>query len=303
MAKRKSTKVEDTNEAELVEDVGEEDEVKELIEVSGASFDMWEGVDSTFVPTLREGMDLVERKETIRSTLHKAVKIDEQINLITGELLYEVRENKYYKEWTFEDEETKETKNYNKFDDYCLEELGLNRRKAFYLVDIYSKFVVDLGLSREQLRELEWTKAAIIVKQITAESAEEWLGRMKTMSKRQLQEYVKGLKGEGGDTEYKRKTFKINADKYETVEQALEVMGKMQPSDSEGDHLHAICAEFMSGATAVGKEGAWNKLQVAIRNIEAGFGVEIEVKGVEESKWSHYDKEEESAEEPVEAEA
>jgi hypothetical protein len=299
--------------AEATATATEEVKEKELVVVSGVGADIWK--ESAFVPALRSDMSLAERKESCRELLRTAAKADDYLNLVSGEMLYEVNENAYWKDWTLKDELTGEERPYATFEEYADIELGLKRRKAYYLTKIYKRFVVELEVDREHLKDLQWSKAKIVEPLCTKENVLEILDKIKTMSKTAVEDYAKSLKAgeEGGDAtttteaateEFKIMKFKLAPTQYENVETALKIAGQLSGSDKEGNQLDMICSDFVAGNAGTGLQGALTNLNNSIQNLERAYGVKLNIESiVDEERYAKLQEGEEAAAAPAEGEA
>jgi len=283
---------EETKAAEVAGDVVEGG--TELVKITGVSSEvLGSEAGGTFLPQLSEDMPLDQRKEVIRTSMKKAILVDDRLGLVQGELLYEVAKNGYWKEWTFTDASTGEIRNFKTFDEYVEVELDMKRRKAFYLISIYEKFVVELSLPVEILQSLEWSKAKELIPVINAENWTELLDRIKDMSVKQVIEMAAELKGAKAGTRADKEptttvtlSFKLHPEQAENVTNALKVAETMTGSDKPGNQLDLICTDFVAGAVGAGLEGALGKLDVVIANVERAFGVKLEVKEVDAARFA-----------------
>lgn len=287
----------------------------ELVVVEGRLVDAFNEsmAGGTFVPALRKDMPLAQRKDAVRQVLTATRQVDDRLNLMQGEMLFEVSRNSYWKDWTFTDD-SGETRPFANFEEYLNSELDMQRRKAFYLIGIYDKFVVELNLPKEILMSLEWSKAKEVTGVINAENWADIIDKMKTLSVRQLKDWVKALKkpatpatagaapgAEGGaapgtegtgttaDSEpdvSERITFKLTAEQLANVKSALSVAESMGAGDKPGNQLDLICSNFVASAVGVGVEGALATLDVLIKSIERSFGVSLELKGIDEARYA-----------------
>jgi hypothetical protein len=293
-------------------DVVEAETEKEMVLVGGKTLDMWSELATTFSAELDADMPIEQRRDAVRTVLVGSTQADEKLALVQGELLYEARENGYWKDWTFTDEEG-EDRSFGSFEEFCLNEMGMKKRKAYYLIEIYQKFVVDLDLPKDVLKDLQWSKAKALCKVIDEDNWSDLLDKIGSMSLRQVEEMVKAMKsGEGASgsrsiadkepsEEMVRINFKLHPDQAENVRAALDVAESMVGSDKKPSHaLDLICSDFMAGVAGTGLEGSLTKLDAIVKNIERAFGVELDVKGVDEDRYGGL-KEGEAATEEVTA--
>lgn len=299
-----------TDDVEVVESSKE----GELVLAEGVGLDLWESSKESFLPQLKKEMSLAERKKTIRDCMKEAVQIDDKLNLVAGELLWEASKNGYWKEWEFTDDKG-ETRPYASFEEYTENELNMKRRKAFYLIKIYDKFIVELKLSSEELAGLQWSKAREIADVITPDNYKEVIERVSTMPVTAVKDYVKELKGkkpiegdttgvtEGGGKEPEetvKLNFKLYPEQAENVKNALSIAETMTGSEKPGNQLDLICSEFVAGAVGMGLEGALAKLELVVKNVERAFGVKLSIEDIDSERYSKMD---ETSEEETPAES
>ena len=270
-----------------------EPEEKELVVTEGVGTNVLTSGLAQLKP-LNKDMSLEERRNTIRETLKEAVSIPDKLDVMSGEMLYEVKENEYWKAWYVDDPETGESRPYSTFAEYSQTELDINKRKAYYLCDIYAKFVVELGLDKEILKQLQWSKAKELVPVINADNWTELLDKLKGMSVKQVQDMVREMAGkppreEGatdGKDEFVRISFMLTKDQSDNVKSALEVAKSMSGSDKPGNQLDMICLDFAAGAVDSGLDGALTKLNTVIKHVERAFGVKLDIKEVDSERYA-----------------
>jgi len=152
--------------------------------------------------------------------------------------LYEVHEDKLYEELGHES-----------FNDYAEERLGVQKRKALYLVSIWRSIIVKAGMPVKDLRRIPWAKAKEIARVIDEENKEKWTSLARTNSLRDLTTEVQKItsKVKGKDQEEMiRKVFVLPADVALVLEEALGIAGELSKSDSSGRQLEVILMEFMA---------------------------------------------------------
>jgi hypothetical protein len=253
----------------------------DLIVSTGRGLEVWEETNTVFT-NLQDGLSPEERKAQVRKTMAAAIGIDDRLNLVAGELLYEVAQNEYWKDWEFES-----------FADYCEAELNMRDRKAKYLISIYDKFVIKLNLPKEILLDLQWSKAKELVSVITEDN---WVGLidgLNTMTVKDVKFMVKEMKGvprikDGSDSEdiTERVVFNLSKEQAENISTALGLAGTMVGSDKTGNQLDLICSDFLASSAGEGLSGAIDKLDFHIKSLSRTFGVEIKVETVDSERYS-----------------
>lgn len=289
-----------TTETATVGEVSEEllaPEETKLIFVKGVGLEMFAS-SGVFAP-LDESLPIEQRREKVRQYLHQTQEVDDKLGLMQGELLFEVAKNSYWKDYTFTDAKTGETRPYASFEEFCVVEMSMKKRKAAYLMDIYETFVIKLALPKSVLKDLEWTKAREITKVITADNYVELLDKIRPLTYLQVKELADSMKSaskkgvvaeKGGgpaepDTDV-RITFKLSAEQAENVNAALSIAQSMTGSDKKGNQLDLICSEFVAGAVGSGLDGALANLEVQMRNLERAFGVKLKLESVDETRYA-----------------
>lgn len=172
------------------------------------------------------------------------------------------------------------------FADYTAADLGINYRKAMYLLEIYEQFTA-LGLDETRLAAIGWSKAKELTKHATAENIEELLGHAAAMTRTDLQAHIArtfvsngdgtaGTAGTAGtSTEKTTLKFSLFADQGRTVERALNVAKGQASIEDLNQALEYICGEWLQTA-----EGVEVSMDDAIRHLEAKFDVRLRVEEI-----------------------
>lgn len=137
---------------------------------------------------------------------------------------------------------------------------GLNYRKAMYLISIYNG-LVESGVPWAKVKDIGWTKLKEVVPFLTAENADEWVGRCNSMTVLQLQEYISKLKsgqlshsGEpvpDAPSSLSTMTFKVHADQKENIKSAVEKAKGEASTEFDSVALDAICLNYLSGGKSM----------------------------------------------------
>ncbi len=261
----------------------------EIVPGGGVAAEIWDNAESTFVPALKKGLPPAKRKAAVRQVLQTSNLMSDRLPLINGEMLFEVHEGNYWKEWNYVDEHGNQQK-YKNFDDYVEKELEMKRRKAYYLLKIYKKFVIELELPAEVLRDLSWTKAKEVTKVLDADNWKEILPKLHTMSTKEVRAMVKDMLGAsgttGGEEKFERMIFALSTDQEQNVAEALKVAQSLTGSEYSGVNIDMIATDFIAGKIGEGAEGALGKLDIIIKNIERAFGCTLEIKKIDEEHYA-----------------
>lgn len=133
--------------------------------------------------------------------------------------------------------------------------LGWKRRKAMYILGIWDNMYVKAGISKKQIEEIEWSKAAELSRlakdgKLTVKNVDKWAGRAASMNVPRLQEMVRAeLKDEAakpGVELLRSFVFRLYPDQAKNVEIALDVARELLQTDAAklGHQLDMICLEF-----------------------------------------------------------
>ena len=172
-----------------------------------------------------------------------------------GCLLWEVDRNEYLREW-----------GYDSFIEYVEGELDFKRRKAEYLRRLYDRFVVELGIDKQRLLDIKWTKASLIEPVVDENNVDQWLSRAVNTPYAQLAREVKAVRvGAGKDSPGMQPTSDglnmaggfeggVEVRKYAlypkqlgNVNRAFELASGTAKSDKPGHLLDMICLEYLAG--------------------------------------------------------
>jgi len=217
------------------------------------------------------GMSPEVYKQSIRDSAKKVFVVGDRLSLVQGELLHEISEKKLFHEW-----------GYGTFDEYIEGELHYKRRKAYYLIKIYDKYVQELALPTEQLREIteNWSKAKELLPIITKENHEKVLEDVVDMSVAETAKYVKLKKGPiKTEGEFSRLSFTVSKEQNENIERAMCLAAKIAGSEKAGHILDLMSSDFISGNIEECPEDLrYEWLERMVLNIEHTFGCEVEIK-------------------------
>ncbi len=151
--------------------------------------------------------------------------------------------------------------------------------KARYLVRVYTK-CVELEIPWAKLGKIGWSKIVVLLDVLTQENADEWLAKAESLSRRLLAEEVARVKrelagedgggedgggegGEGAEEKMKQLSFRLYEGQLETVEAALDEMGRRSGKENRSVQLEFMCADWLSGqgGSEAGEENPDEKVQ------------------------------------------
>ncbi len=197
-----------------------------------------------------------------------------------GGVLAEIQRTKAFMEAGYTKEKKIKGKSVSAFEQYINAELGLEYRKAMYLVDIYRKFS-GLGVDENRLAQIGWTKLKLVSRGLpnnpTAEDLEDLLSRAEEMTRDDLEDHIREtmVGGKGGD-KVKRVKYVMTAfgDEAEYISQAIT---RAQELVTGGDVNEAMKHIYREWATLV------QELDIpkadAIKALETRYGVKLQEVG------------------------
>lgn len=156
----------------------QDDEVGALAVVTGADV-----VEPTRVLTQRQ---LESDKIRVRILELRSQMSENYFEL--GRHLFRVNTEGLYMDWRGAD-----GKPYQSFDEYVEKEVDFRYRKAKYLMHIWWWFAETLAdrMVMERVKEVGWTKAAILVGVVDAQNVDAWVGKAKSLGVRDLERQAK----------------------------------------------------------------------------------------------------------------
>ena len=218
-------------------------------------------------PAAKKGVDLMvsTATEVENLTKTKALKLAPELINATGMndfklggVMARIQEKGW---WESDDHES--------FKSYVEGVLGIQYRKAIYLINNYDK-LVEAEVDWNSVSSIGWTKLRYIINHITADNAEEWADRCAKMNVLEIQDYIKQLESKGSKkggkgkptaNKIKAMTFKVHADQYETIRTALDKEKEASDTDVDTVALENISLQYLEGTTGKAK-GKVTKKQV-----------------------------------------
>lgn len=140
------------------------------------------------------------------------------------------------------------------FKDWVAATTDMKHAKARFLIQIYDK-LNRLDIPWSKFSGIGWTKVRLLLSVLTTENADEWIKKARAMNRSELEDAVKGAKGEKvddptgegeGDSTI-NKGFKFHKEQWEVVLAALEQMKGELPTDFDNVAMEHICATYLSG--------------------------------------------------------
>lgn len=121
----------------------------------------------------------ISREDVVRQQIKNTYQAIDRGFLDLSSLLSEAYHNDYHVRWGFD-----------RFEEYCNNELDVHYRKAMDLVGIWDK-VKELDLPRSEVESLGWSKMRNIASVINEKNQADWLEKARTMSARDVADAVK----------------------------------------------------------------------------------------------------------------
>lgn len=209
-----------------------------------------ESEDETVVLKDTKGVKAALKKGNILKTAQNLVAQAEETYFILGGILAHIYYEKSYLKLT--DEEQHPIYSGNKgFALYVADELGIEYRKAMYLINIYTHFS-NLGVDEKQLATIGWSKAKELVGITTADNMEELIEFAEGHSRNELVDHIKetyvtdGSGTSGGKAKMVTFKFTLFEDKASVLEAALTAAMEAAELDTYDEALDYIVSEWMA---------------------------------------------------------
>lgn len=145
---------------------------------------------------------------------------------------------------------------YPTFDAFVLEKFGFAKRKADYLIAIYTA-LVDKQIPWEKVGHLGWTKLKDLAPVLTPENVDEWVGKAEKLTVMELMALLKAPAGAGSGetttttTDIVKVKFALHADQAEQVNLALAKAKGEMSTDHDNVALSAICTGYLANSSSV----------------------------------------------------
>ncbi len=173
--------------------------------------------------------------EEVRSIAKKIVLFVDVAYYQLGKILNYINAKELWKEWGYET-----------FSEYAHLELGLKRRKAYYLMEIARK-VEEIGLEVERLAEWSKVKKILKIADINREKMEQLLEKSSEMTLSEIEKVVEEELGRGETAKVIRFSCMLSEVEYEMVNLAFEKASEITNCHAKGTLLSMICADFIAG--------------------------------------------------------
>ena len=169
---------------------------------------------------------------------------------------------------------------YPTFEAFVLEKFGFAKRKADYLIAIYTH-LVDKQIPWEKVNHLGWTKLKDLAAFLTPENVDEMVAKVKGLSYQEMMAVLKPPAGEGGGkasttSNVVSMKFGFHADQAEIVQKALaKAKGELQ-TEHDNVALSGICGGYLANASGVANDAGPVDVQALLK----GLGLEAVIDAV-----------------------
>ena len=177
------------------------------------------------------------------------------------------------------------------FANYLDEKLGMNYRKAMYLIDLYETFT-RLGVSEERLATIGWSKAKEFISAATPDNIDTLIEYAATHTRNEVVDFVKSEMVDASDgsnrVEMTKFSFSVTKEAAANIEAGLATAKSQCNSDKTGDQFEFIVSEWRQM-----NSGIEVPLDDAISILEAKYGVKLVIdESVDESYAPNLEREE-----------
>lgn len=212
--------------------------------------------------------EIVTRSNEVREQIIAAATLIDESYQSLAQLLHETYDNGYYMRWGFEN-----------FREYCETEVGVQYRKARYLVGI-AEMIRDLSIDWGDVEGVGWTKMRALLPILKEEGVVgDWLEIAKSYSVKDLEKLVRDQKAgfdisaEGGD-KIVTLTFRMTPESSEIINEALDTAKKAAETNDS-----VLALEQMSYDYVLGQSDSPTRvsLETLIKFAETNYGVELAV--------------------------
>lgn len=194
--------------------------------------------------------------------------------LVYGEALYNLEKYEGYKELGF-------TSIY----EYVYEKFGRSKEATIKTINVYKKYVIELGRSIDELVEIGIGKLSQMCAHVTPETIEMDLAEMENMTQKEIADKIKEKKDPAEKSQDEKILLKGPATMIElvqsTIDTAADIVADMSDYYDTGKDvpplksMELICATFLSSADLDGN--AYATLESAVNSIQSAFGVKLKV--------------------------
>lgn len=196
----------------------------------------WDKLDPVLVKDLRP--------IKLRERAHALVRVVDLAYTELMEILCRVQENEYFYDW-----------GYNTMVEWVEQDLGFKKRKAHYLMNIWRSLVVEAGVEKEAIEEVEWTKLRAISRAVSdgvvkPSEAKDLVREAKTEKREEVERKLNQRREESGGgarTSVKQVQAILNPDQYDVWLKTLQKMKRRAGNDdlAVGAVIEMLCLNVL----------------------------------------------------------
>jgi len=229
--------------------------------------------------------DTGDRPTAVRDTLTKLRHLKDLTNVALGQLLWEVRENRYYENWTYE--EDGEVKHFKSVDQYAFIEHNYDRTSTTTFIRVYETFILNLGISEERINQIGWGKLKMLLPRVDEENVEEWLTTAEGNTQTDLREIIDDYEYENEtnvetsteqvetvDAVWVKHKFALTSSQSDILETAFKKIEEVEGLTNDGSKLEYLCATYLTSANIESGEAS---LADNMKLVERAFGVKLQI--------------------------
>ena len=141
---------------------------------------------------MKQGLSLKAKYEIAKKEEESVLKYKEIASisfLFIGRALKKIKEDKLYRYLGAESPEFESFENY-----ISSPTINMDLRKAYYLIQIYSTFVLKYGYKPEELSGIYWTALRAILPVVNEDNVSSMIDKAKTLTRGHLEQEIKQLK-------------------------------------------------------------------------------------------------------------
>lgn len=210
--------------------------------------------------------EIVNRSNEVRDQILVAAALIDESYQSLAKLLHETYDNGYYLRWGFEN-----------FKEYCETEIGVQYRKARYLVGI-AEMIRDLSIAWEDVEGVGWTKMRALIPILKEEGiVGDWLEIAKQYSVKDLEKLVKDQRagfdiGSSGGDRIVTLTFRMTPEQSEIITDALDTAKKVSETNDPVLAFEQMAFDYVMQQGEVPDR---TSLESLIGFAESHYGVEL----------------------------
>lgn len=117
-----------------------------------------------------KGLPAEQRSQTLLGFIDQVKNLKNCSNIVLAKVLYEIEQEGYYEEWTYQDDGT--TKTYSSINDFARVVFDYSSSTTQSFLRIHKKLSLDLGVPDDTLAALPWGNLRIVCPHVTEDNLE-----------------------------------------------------------------------------------------------------------------------------------